>query len=81
MTTDSRLFKRRDILESDGWYPVEGNRWKKGGAEAVPLYEGKMVQMYDHRAAHMIVNPDNTFRAAQQGPDFPGGTCRRDLFG
>jgi len=27
-----------------------------------------MVQVYDHRAAHIIVNPDNTFRAAQQRP-------------
>jgi len=68
MATDSHLFTRRDKLESDGWYPVEGKRWKKGGTEAVPLYEGKMVQVYDHRAAHIIVNPDNTFRAAQQRP-------------
>ena len=68
MATDSHLFMRRDKLESDGWYPVDGKRWKKGGAEAVQLYEGKMVQVYDHRAAHIIVNPDNTFRAAQQRP-------------
>ena len=68
MATDSHMFKRRDKLESEGWYPVEGKRWKKGEAEAVPLYEGKMVQVYDHRAAHIIVNPDNTFRAAQQRP-------------
>lgn len=68
MATDSHLFTRRDKLETDGWYPVEGKRWKKGTAEAVPLYEGKMVQVYDHRAAHITVNPDNTFRAAQQRP-------------
>lgn len=68
MATDSHLFMRREKLESDGWYPVGGKRWKKGEAEAVPLYEGKMVQVYDHRAAHIIVNPDNTFRAAQQRP-------------
>jgi Eco57I restriction-modification methylase len=68
MAGDSSLFHRRDKLESGGWYPVDGKRWKKGEAEAVPLYEGKMVQVYDHRAAHIIVNPDNTFRAAQQRP-------------
>lgn len=66
MTNDSKLFKRRDELEKTGWYPVEGNRYKKGGALAVPLYEGKMVQMYDHRAANVVVHSDNIHRAAQQ---------------
>jgi hypothetical protein len=66
MTTDSKLFRRRDELKTDGWYPVEGNRWKKGNAEALPLYEGKMVQMYDHRAANIVVHSDNVHRAAQQ---------------
>lgn len=68
MAGDSGLFQRREELERDGWYPVDGKHWKKGEAEAVPLYEGKMIQMYDHRAAHIVVNPDNTFRAAQQSP-------------
>jgi hypothetical protein len=34
------------------------NRWAKGGAQAVPLYEGKMVQMFDHRAADVVVNAE-----------------------
>ncbi|MGA8146954.1 MAG: hypothetical protein WB870_05170 [Gallionellaceae bacterium] len=66
MTNDSGLFKRRDELEQEGWYPVGMNRWKKGEAEAVPLYEGKMVQMYDHRAASVVMNADNLHRPAQQ---------------
>lgn len=66
MTNDSHLFKRREELEQEGWYPVGGNRWKKGEIEAVPLYEGKMVQMYDHRAANVVLNHDNLHRAAQQ---------------
>ncbi len=66
MTNDSGLFKRRDELEKEGWYPVGGNRWKKGEAEAVPLYEGKMVQMYDHRAANVVMNANNLHRPAQQ---------------
>lgn len=65
MTNDSGLFKRRDELEKEGWYPVGGNRWKKGEAEALPLYEGKMVQMYDHRAASVVMNADNLHRPAQ----------------
>ena len=66
MTNDSHLFKRRDELEAEGFYPVAGNRWKKGGDEYVPLYEGKMVQMYDHRAASVIVNRENLNRQAQR---------------
>ncbi len=66
MTNDSGLFKRRDELEKEGWYPVGENRWKKGEAEAVPLYEGKMVQMYDHRAANVVMNANNLHRPAQQ---------------
>jgi hypothetical protein len=66
MTNDSGLFKRRDELEAQGWYPVGMNHWKRGEAEAVPLYEGKMVQMYDHRAASVVVNAENLHRPAQQ---------------
>ena len=66
MTNDSHLFKKRDDLEKQGWYPVGGNHWKKGEAEAVPLYEGKMVQMYDHRAANVVMNHENLHRPAQQ---------------
>ncbi|MDO8438283.1 MAG: hypothetical protein Q7S69_09050 [Nitrosomonadaceae bacterium] len=68
MTNDSHLFKRRDELEQEGWYPVSINHWKKSEAEAVPLYEGKMVQMYDHRAADVVVNSGNLKRPAQPLP-------------
>jgi hypothetical protein len=66
MTNDSSYFSRRDELEKDGWYAVAGNRFRKGELEAVPLYEGKMVQMYDHRAASVVIHPENLHRAAQQ---------------
>jgi hypothetical protein len=51
-----------------GWYPVAGGRWKKGAAEMLPLYEGKMVQMYDHRAASVVINPENLHRPAIAEP-------------
>jgi hypothetical protein len=65
MTNDSHLFHTAEALEADGWYPVAGGRWRKGTQEAVPLYEGKMVQSFDHRAASVIVNPGNLHRPAQ----------------
>ncbi len=59
MTNDSDKFWTRAMLEKAGAYPVAGNRWKKGKEEFVPLYEGKMVQAFDHRAANVVVNPEN----------------------
>lgn len=66
MTNDSHLFLKADELEKNGWRRAALNRWEKHGALTVPLYEGKMVQMYDHRAADVVVNTANLKRAAQQ---------------
>ena len=65
MTSDSDLFRTAAELEAEGFYPVEGNRWKKGEKVYLPLYEGKMVQAYDHRAASVVVNPANLNRTGQ----------------
>lgn len=66
MTNDSGLFLTRAELEQQGFTPAALNRWVKAGEEAVPLYEGKMVQRYDHRAADVVLNAANLHRAAQQ---------------
>ena len=66
MTNDSGLFLKAEYLKQQGWLPAEHNQWAKGDARAVPLYEGKMVQMFDHRAADVVVNTNNLHRAAQQ---------------
>ncbi len=65
MTNDSGLFLKSEELEQQVWRRASLNCWEKGGARAVPLYEGKMVQMYDHRAADVVVNTENLMRAAQ----------------
>jgi hypothetical protein len=66
MTNDSSLFLKTAELKKQGFKPAALNRWVDAkGAEAVPLYEGKMVQMYDHRAADVVVNAENLHRAAQ----------------
>ena len=66
MTNDSRHFLTGAELERQGFRPGALNRWVKGEAQALPLYEGKMVQRYDHRAADVVVNAKNLHRAAQQ---------------
>ena len=65
MANDSHLFRTAEKLDSEGFYPVEGNRWKKGKDLYLPLYEGKMVQAFDHRAASVVVNPENLSRTGQ----------------
>ena len=67
MTNDSHLFRTAAQLDDEGFYRVEGkgNRWQKGDELYLPLYEGKMVQAFDHRAASVVVNPKNLNRPAQ----------------
>ena len=64
MTNDSKHFRTAVQLEAANFYPVESNHYKKGEDLYVPLYEGKMVQAYDHRAASVVVNPENLNRPA-----------------
>ena len=66
MSNDSHLFKTSGQLEHEGFYPVQGNRWKNGDKIFVPMYEGKMVQAFDHRAAGVVVNPSNLYRSGQK---------------
>ena len=67
MANDSHLFRTREELEEeDGAYPIGGNRFNSPQGEWVPLYEGKMVQAFDHRAADATVNEENLFRPGQQ---------------
>ena len=65
MANDSHLFRTAAQLEEAGFYPVHGARWKRGDATYLPLYEGKMVQAFDHRAASAVVNPENLKRPSQ----------------
>ncbi len=61
MTNDSHLFRTAAQLEADGFYPVQGNRWKRGEALYLPLYQGRMIWQFDHRANSVReVNPEST---------------------
>jgi hypothetical protein len=66
MTNDSGKFVTRAELEKDA-YPVGGNRWKQGEEEYVPLYVGRMIHQFDHRAASVRVNPENLHNPALSG--------------
>ncbi|MGC8553706.1 MAG: Eco57I restriction-modification methylase domain-containing protein [Phycisphaerae bacterium] len=49
-TNDAELFTEGGAFKKDG-FKLEGNIWKKGKQTYLPLYEAKMIQAYDHRAA------------------------------
>ena len=59
MTNDSHLFRTAPQLEADGFYPVRGNQWKKGNELYLPLYQGRMIWHFDHRANSVHFNPEN----------------------
>ena len=69
MTNDSSLFRTRvELGEEEGAWPISNNRFGSPSGEWVPLYEGKMVQAFDHRAANIVANPKNVHRPAQPEP-------------
>lgn len=72
MTNDSHLFRTEAMLaEHEGAWRVEGNIWESAAGRWLPLYEGKMVQAFDHRAAGIVINPENQHRPAQPVPATP----------
>ena len=66
MANDSSLFEGAKSLENEGYWLGEGNIYTKGEIKYMPLYEGKMFQQYDHRAANIEVIEENVHRPGQQ---------------
>lgn len=50
MSNDSDKFWTRERLQAAGYVPA-ANRWRKGDEWMLPLYEGKMIYLFDHRYA------------------------------
>jgi hypothetical protein len=61
MANDSSLFRNRDDL-SDAGYRIVGNHFVRERTRYLPLYEAKMVDRYDHRAAGVVLNAEATMR-------------------
>jgi len=78
MTSDSHLFRTKEQLEAQG-FELQGNHFVRvaqdsdpaketeslSGERYLPLYEAKMSQMYDHRAADVIKSQNATIRQNQ----------------
>ena len=78
MTNDSNLFRTAEQFEEIG-ATLRGNHWFVAtdaqsnnqdihAGEWLPVYEGKMVSMYDHRYAHIKFNAKNPIRPQQPLP-------------
>ena len=66
MTNDSHGFRTREaLMTTEKAWPIPGRRFENAEGRFVPLYEGKMVQAFDHRAASVEVNLDNPHRPAR----------------
>ena len=63
-TNDAELFHEAERLKAQG-FKLKGNRWIKGKQVFLPLYEAKMLQAYDHRAADVVTDQSNWVRQGQ----------------
>ncbi|PVA09504.1 restriction endonuclease [Pelagivirga sediminicola] len=68
MTNDSRLFRtRKELDEQEAAYPLGGNAFGSAAGNWLPLYVGRMIHQFDHRAASVEVNESNLHNAALSG--------------
>ena len=68
MTNDSGRFRTREELEErEGAWPIGRNRFDSAAGEWVPLYVGRMIHQFDHRAASVKVNERNLHNPALSG--------------
>ena len=65
MFNDSGKFSNSTQLDEQGFYPFSGGLWKRGDEVRVPLYEGKMIQAFNHRAANVVNQAGNIIRSGQ----------------
>ena len=64
MSNDSDLFRTREHLEQQGW-TLNGNVFERGDEKYLPLYEAKMMNLFDHRAADVVASESARQRVAQ----------------
>lgn len=67
-TSDSDYIPVENALARTWFRTNSGQRVAPNGHRYVPVYEGKMVSLFDHRAADIVLNPQNPSRKAQERP-------------
>lgn len=69
-TNDAEHFRPASHWKKKG-YELSGNVFARKKARALPLYEAKMVQAFDHRAASVLVEKGNWVRQGQKAETTP----------
>lgn len=64
MANDSHLFLTREQLKAKGWIP-DGNLFRKSEQVYLPLYEGRMIDLFDHRFASTVKKDIKLLRSAE----------------
>lgn len=68
MTNDSNLFRTQlELEEKEGAFPIGNSRFRNASGDWVPLYVGRMIHIFDHRAASVEVNAANLHNPALSG--------------
>jgi hypothetical protein len=65
LSYDSDYFDNEENLVAQGYTKV-GDIYKRGQDCYLPIYESKMTQQYDHRAADVVISATAQIRSAQQ---------------
>lgn len=66
MANSSDQFRTaKELQEKEGAWPESGGVWGSSQGTWVPLYEGKMVQAFDHRASGIATVDANLHRSGQ----------------
>ena len=63
-TNDAELFRDAMQLSHRG-FQLKRNHWSMGQEIFAPVYEAKMIQAYDHRAAGVVIENNNWMRQGQ----------------
>lgn len=61
-TDDSDLFRDAQALEDDGW-KKDGWAYVRGSERMLPVYEGKLAHLFDHRWNYYYGNGDDDYDA------------------
>ncbi|MBI5762745.1 MAG: N-6 DNA methylase [Planctomycetes bacterium] len=69
-TNDAEHFAEAKVWKKKK-YTLNGNVYVHGKKRALPLYEAKMVQAFDHRAASVLVEEENWVRQGQKAETTP----------
>lgn len=76
MANDSKKFRTvKDLETKEGAWLEGGNIWNSPVGRWVPLFEGKMVQAFDHRASGITIVETNAYRTGQAADTSPEQYC------